>query len=627
MAHDFAKLAFEGKGRWNGGRMFFGIGGSLLITSFMSLWIFGESLQSSMSAMGAAIFMGAPLIWNTGKDLFRNSSEMNELAALGVLATFASGQFITSGLISFVMLLAAMLEHRSARGARDSLEALIDLRPSTAWKLQDREWIEVSVEAISAGDEVKVKPGERFPVDGTIVEGRSTVDQATVTGESMPADKGSGDPVYAGTVNLTGVLVCQVTSVGSDTTLGKVQELIGQAEGTKTPVMRIIDRYARWYVPSVMLLAGAVLFATRDISRAVAMVVVACPCSILLSGPTAIVASLGSAARMGILIKDVAHLEIAEKLTAMVFDKTGTVTTGKLQVTDIEVSSGWDRSDLLAFACGVERDSAHPVAISLHKKANQMGIDVPQGSSVTEHHGKGVQGIVEDRTVHVGKRSWLREIGVAVPEDEGAFSGRSLLGVAVDLSWVGQIAMEDGIKPGLPQALRALDMQGVEKKFLLSGDRESVVKRVGELMTVSDCRWDMLPQDKMEYVRSLIEKGEMVGVVGDGVNDGPALSAGHLSIAMGAAGSDVAISSSSIALMNDDIRKVPVVLDLARETLGTIRQNLRIAFGSIAVSMVLGAAGVIHPAAAAVLHGVTSLAVVLNSAKLVRFQEVTEGDS
>nr|WP_321502326.1 cation-translocating P-type ATPase [uncultured Dethiosulfovibrio sp.] len=619
MAHDFARRIVDGDRCWRGSRLFFGIGGSLLASSIISLWIYGESLHSSMVAMAAAVFMGTPLLWHAVGDLLKGSSEMNELAALGVLATFASGQFLTSALISFVMLLAAMLENRSAKGARDSLEVLMDLRPRTAWALRGREWEEVPVEDLNGGDEVKVRPGEGFPVDGVVLDGRSTVNQATITGESMPADKGPGDPVYAGTVNLTGVLVCQVTSVGKETTLGKVQDLIAQAECTKTPVMRIIDRYARWYVPTIMVLAGATLFVTRDLSRAVAMVVVACPCSILLSGPTAIVASLASAARMGILIKDVAHLEIAEKLTAMVFDKTGTVTTGELQVVEIEPSPEWSWSDLLALACGVERDSCHPVAMSLQRKAGEAGIDIPLSSSVIEHHGKGVQGEVEGKTVLVGRIKWLEDLGVSVPDALGTFPGRSLLGVAVNRSWAGQIAMEDGIKPELVEAMRNLDDYGIERKILLSGDRESVVRRVGGIMEISECFWDMLPQDKMEYVRSMIDRGDIVGVVGDGVNDGPALSAGHLAIAMGAAGSDVAISSASIALMNDDIRKVPEVLGLARETLRVIRQNLRIAFGSIGLSMILGALGVIHPAAAAVLHGVTSLTVVLNSAKLMKY--------
>ena len=620
MAHEFARRAIKGGSRCGGSRLFFGIGGSLLITSFISLLLYGDSLQSSITAMVAAVFMGAPLMVNTVRGLLLGLSEMDELAALGILATFVSGQFLTSGLISFVMLLAAMLENRSARGARDSLEALIDLRPPTAWALRGREWEEVPVEDLSIGDEVKVKPGDRFPVDGIVLDGRSTVDQATITGESMPADKGPGDAVYAGTVNLTGVVVCQVTLVGEDTTLGKVRDLISKAEGTKTPVMRIIDRYARWYVPSIMALAGAVLFITRDLSRAVAMVVVACPCSILLSGPTAIVASLGSAARMGILIKDVAHLEMAEKLTAMVFDKTGTVTTGELQAVEVAPSHPWGASELLALACGVERDSGHPVAISLHREAKKMGIAVPEGRSVVEYHGKGVEGEVDGRIVRVGKRSWLRALGIPVPDEDGAFSGRSLLGVGVDLSWAGQIAMEDGIKPGLVDALERLENYGISRKVLLSGDRGSVVRRVGGIMGVSECRWDMLPKDKMDYVRSMIEEGEIVGVVGDGVNDGPALSAGHLSIAMGAAGSDVAISSASIALMNDDIRNVPEFLGLADETLKTIRQNLRIAFGAIGISLALGSLGVIHPAVAAVLHGMTSLAVILNSARIMRYQ-------
>ncbi len=617
MAHDFARSMMDGYR----GRFFLGTGTGLLLSVFASRWIYGDGLQFSVISMVAALFLGTPLVFQAGKEVARCASDMNELAALGVIATFASGRFVTSGLISFVMLLAAMLERRSARGARDSLEALLELRPPVARvQSQDGGWEEVGVELLSPGHRVMVKPGEIFPVDGVILDGESAVNQSTITGESMPVDKGPGDSIYAGTVNLTGPVVCEVGSIGEDTALGKVQSLISQAEKTKTPVMRIIDRHVRWYVPAIMLMAGAVLFVTRDLDRAVAMVVVACPCSILLSCPTAIVASLGSAARMGILIKDVAQLETAEKIDSMVFDKTGTVTTGELRVVEVASSDGWSDGAVLAVAAGLERHSTHPVALSVCRRAAETGEMPKETRLIREHHGRGISGLVDGRPVAVGKRAWIEELGIPISSGD-PFPGRSVLAVAVDRRLVGEIVMEDGIRDGLQEALTDLRAQGVENIVLLSGDRESVVKRVGGIMEASDCRWDMLPHDKMEYVEAAIENGATVGVVGDGINDGPALSAGSLSIAMGSAGSDVAISSSAIALMNDDIRKVPMVLRLARTTLGVIRQNLLVAFGSIGISLILGAMGVIHPVAAALLHGGTSLAVVLNSARLMKLGE------
>ncbi|MCF4114944.1 MULTISPECIES: heavy metal translocating P-type ATPase [Dethiosulfovibrio] len=620
MAHDFVRKIVEGGERSSGGFFFFFIGGSLLIASLFSISIYGYEERTSLLSMGAAVFMGTPLLLRAVRELFEESSEMNELAALGVTATFVSGRFITSATISFVMVLSALLEGRSARGARESLKELLDLKPPKGTVFRDGEWLTVDAEDLVVGDEVRIIPGERLPVDGVVLDGETSINESTITGESLLAGKKSGDEVYAGTVNLTGTVICRVKSVGSETTLGKVQEMISDAEKSRTPVMRMIDRYARWYVPVVMLLSGAVFFVTGDLDRVVSIVVVACPCSILLAGPTAVVALLGVSARLGVLIKDIAHLEVAERITAIVFDKTGTVTTGRLEVTEISPCGFMNEEELLSLACSLERDSSHPVARSLCEKAGFLGLNFLPSEEMKEVHGMGVFGKVRDKSVMVGRRSWLLSFGVDVPDIEDSHFGQSVLYVAVNGVFAGEIFLEDRVKDDVKSSLVEIRNRGVDKIVLLSGDRKTVVERVSQSIGVSFWEFGMLPHQKMDYVTAMKNEGDVVAVVGDGVNDGPALSAGDLSIAMGAAGSGVAISSSSIALMKDDISKIPLVIDLAREALSIMRQNLHFALIAVTLSMILGAVGVLHPIAAAVLHGGTSLTVVFNSARLVRFK-------
>ncbi|MCF4152134.1 cadmium-translocating P-type ATPase [Dethiosulfovibrio sp. F2B] len=620
MAHDFARKIVEGGERSLGGFFFFFVGGCLLIASLFSISIYGYGERTSLLSMGAAVFMGTPLILRAVRELFEESSEMNELAALGVTATFVSGRFITSATISFVIVLSALLEGRSARGARESLKELLDLKPPKGTVFRDGVWLNVEAGDLVVGDELRIIPGERVPADGVVLNGETSINESTITGESLPAEKKGGDDVYAGTVNLTGTVICRVTSVGSETTLGKVQKMISDAEKSRTPVMRMIDRYARWYVPVVMLLSGAVFFVTGDLDRVVSMVVVACPCSILLAGPTAVVALLGVAARLGVLIKDVSHLEVAERLTTIVLDKTGTVTTGHLEVMEISSCDPINKKRLLSLACSLEKDSSHPIARSLCEKASFMGLDFLPTEAMKEVHGMGVLGKVDGRSVMVGRRSWILSSGVDVPDIENSHFGQSVLFVAVDGVFAGEIYLEDRVKDDVKSSLLDIRNRGVDKIILLSGDRKTVVERVSEAIGVSFWESGMLPHQKMDYVSELKEKGEIVAVVGDGVNDGPALSAGDLSIAMGAAGSGIAISSSSIALMKDDISKIPLVMDLAKESLTIMRQNLHFALIAITLSMILGAVGVLHPIAAAILHGGTSLAVVFNSARLMRFK-------
>jgi Cd2+/Zn2+-exporting ATPase len=431
--------------------------------------------------------------------------------------------------------------------------------------------------------------------------------------------------VFAGTNNLTGVLDIAVTKVGKDTTLGKVQSLIIQAEQTKIPIMRIIDRYVKWYTPTILMIAGIVLFFTRDIDRAITILVVSCPCALILATPTAMVAAISASARLGILIKNVADLEVAGKMTAMVFDKTGTVTTGRLYVTKLTPAEGVSPAELLAAAAAAEQMSKHPAARALQEVAREANLSLPGPDNFEETPGKGVTAVIDSAKVVVGRDTFLREnkvniVGVPDPSlhEEQGFS---TLYVGRNSRCLGWIGLQDKTRPEAQQAIKELFDVGVKRITMLTGDRTEVANRVAAELGCTDFKAQCLPQDKLAIVEQIKKNGHTVVVVGDGINDAPALAAGDLGIAMGAAGSDVAINSASIALMSDDLKRLPFLVRLSRKTRGVINQNLGFGIAFIILGDTAAAAAWLPAAYAAVLHFVGSLIVVFNSARLVRYGE------
>jgi Cd2+/Zn2+-exporting ATPase len=398
------------------------------------------------------------------------------------------------------------------------------------------------------------------------------------------------------------VIDLKVTRAGEDTTLGKVRKLILQAERTRTPIMRMIDRYAGWYTPTILMLAGIVLFFTRNeggMYRAIAMLVVACPCALILAVPTAMVAALSCAARLGILIKDVSTLELAKDLTAVVFDKTGTLTTGELEVSRLRPAPGIDSVDLLTTAAAVEQMSKHPVAQAVIRIARKANVALVEPAEFAEQAGRGVSGRVDGQAVLVGRQSWLAEQGLdmSVLRDESMAEpeGLSTLYVARNGRLLGWIGLEDRTRPEARRALDQLREMGIHELVMVTGDRWSVARRVAREMGCSEVQAEVLPADKLELVAALRQRKHVVAVVGDGVNDAPALAAGDLSVAMGAAGSDVAINSASVALMNNDLLRLPFLLRLSRRTVGVIHQNLLFGVGFIVVMLTLGALGYVKP--------------------------------
>jgi len=607
-------------------------GGVLLISSGVAgrRFLYGAgSFQAELLAMLGAVLMGVPIVLHAVKGFVKKEMHMDELAALAILAAFANKNYVAAGTIAFFMLLSELVESRTALGARASIESLIKLTPTQANLIErDGTEREVKVSELKPGDTIRVRPGDNIPADGEVTRGFSSVNEATITGESLPVDKVPGMQVFAGTSNLTGALDITVTKAGKDTTLGKVQSLIIQAEQTKIPIMRIIDRYVKWYTPTILMIAGIVWFFTQEVNRAIAILVISCPCALILATPTAMVAAISASARLGVLIKNVADLEIAGKITAMVFDKTGTVTTGRLYVTKLTPAEGIKPAELLAVAASAEQMSKHPAARALQEVAKEANLSLPAIEDFRETPGKGVSAAVEGAKVLVGRDSFLKENGIDVsnvPDPRlHEEQGFSTLYVSRDSSCIGWIGLQDKTRPEARKAVEELREFGVKRITMLTGDRPEVANRVAAELGCTDFKSQCLPQDKLAIVEQIKKDGHTVVVVGDGINDAPALAAGDLGIAMGAAGSDVAINSASIALMSDDLERLPFLVRLSRRTRRVIAQNLGFGIAFIILGIAAAAAAWLSTIYAALLHFVGSLVVVFNSARLVRFGEELE---
>ena len=507
MAHDILKGSVEAQtGRTSLLIIGILIGGVLVACSYVADWVFAAqsvteggktyNFYSDSLALLGALLLGIPIIVHAGQGLLHGETNMDELVALAVVAAIAAINYKAAGAVAFFLLLANLIETRTALGARASIEGLVRLAPKKAHRIKPDGGEElIDPRSLVAGNTVRVRPGDNIPADGVVMTGSSSVNQANVTGESMPVDKSTGDEVFSGTNNLTGSIDVQVTRAGEDTTLGKVQKLILQAEKTRIPIMRMIDRYAGWYTPTILMLAGAVLFFTRDqggMERAVTMLVVACPCALILAVPTAMVAALSCAARLGILVKDVSTIEAAKNITAFVFDKTGTLTTGELSMSQMGPFENTDAVDLLATAASAEFLSKHPVARAVVAKAQEAKVALTAPSTFEEISGQGVRAQVNGLTVLVGRGSWISQQGIdvsvmqksAYPEPEGL----STLYVVRDGQLLGWIGLEDRTRIEARAAMEEFRQLGIEHLVMVTGAQlPSHSARRARAKWASDC--------------------------------------------------------------------------------------------------------------------------------------------
>jgi len=635
MAHDHLSLQAE-TGRATARLIATLLGGVLVLSSFFAQWVFSDhtalhgateaNYYRDVLAACGALLLAIPLWKHALECLFSGHMHMDELVALAILAAFAIGEYQTAGVVAFFLLVGSLIETRTALGARSAIEGLMQLTPTKGSRLlDDGSEEEVEAHLLRPGDMVVIRPGDNVPADGIIVKGHSTINEANITGESLPAEKIEGDEVFGGTNNITGAMEVKVTKSGADTTLGRVQDLILDAESSKIPLMRMIDQYSAWYTPITLMLAGVVWFFTRDMKVTISILVIACPCALILATPTAIVAALSASARLGVYIKEAGNIEWARKLTAIVFDKTGTLTTGELAVTRLMPAPDVDPAVLLTVAASVEQLSTHPVARAIRAVAEKARVQLQDASNFKEVSGKGVQADLAGQTVMVGRQTWVKEHGadlsVLADDKYREPEGLSTLYVVQGEKCLGWVGLEDRTRPEAKLALEELHEMGIRDLIMVTGDRWSVARRVAQEMGCSDVQAEVLPQDKLALVHALKAKGHTVAVVGDGVNDAPALAAGNLGVAMGAAGSDIAMNSASVALMSSDLRRLPFMVGLSRATTRVIWQNLIFGVSFIIVGEIAIIFKLVGPMLAALLHTLSSAIVVFNSARMVRYGE------
>jgi Cd2+/Zn2+-exporting ATPase len=600
-----------------------------VLNAFVVDWAFDQGhTVASVSAFLGAIILGYPIVWTAMRDIYRGVLSINELVAIAVLAAFASSDYKTAGVVAFFMLLGEIIETRTAEGARASIESLIKLTPTKARRIMGQTEEEIAAKDLAVGDVIRIRPGDNVAADGVILSGQGSFNQATITGESLPVDKKPGDEVFAGTQNLTGVLEIKVSRAGQDTTLGRVRELILAAEKTKLPIMKIVDQYMGFYTPLVLVIAALVWAFTRRLDNVISVIIFSCPCAFILATPTAMVAALSAAARLGILIKNVADIELAAKINAFVFDKTGTLTTGELAVSRLAPLGDTKPAELLRVAASAEKYSNHPTAKALAQLAKEAGVPLIEPKDFTETAGRGIKAHVNGSLVLVGRAQWLKDNGVdgdfAKSVDLNETEGWSLIFVAEAGRCIGWVGLQDQTRAEARESLADLKTSGVRRIAMISGDRQPVASRVAREIGCEESRGECLPQNKVDFVKSVKAKGYQVAVVGDGVNDAPALAAGDIGIAMGAAGSEVAIHSATIALMNNDLRRLPFLVKLSRSTRAVINQNFLFGVAFIIGGMTLAALGKVPPILAAAMHTAGSLIVVFNSARLVRKGEELE---
>jgi Cd2+/Zn2+-exporting ATPase len=524
----------------------------------------------------------------------RLASDMNLLMTVAVLGAVGIGAWSEGAAVAFLFALSELLESFSVARARRAIQSLLKLAPQTALLKDGERFAEVPVEKVHIGDIIAVKSGARIPLDGAIVNGNSSIDQAPITGESMPVEKKQGDQVFAGTINGEGSLEVRVTKSYSDTTLSKIIHLVEEAQSQKALSQRFVDVFAKYYTPSVMALAALVFLLPPLISgapwgvwfyRALVLLVIACPCALVISTPVSIVSGLTAMARRGVLIKGGAFLEAIGKLKALAVDKTGTITEGRPRVTGIVPINATDEVKILRIAAAIDTHSDHPLALALVKYAEERGVDFPRSGNYKTHIGRGAEGEVDGHHYFVGNHRFAHELAICSEAIENVLEdieeqGQSVMVVGhkphADCAGevLGIIAVGDTMRPNAPDAIRSLHATGVQKVVMLSGDNQRTVNAIARQAGVDEAYGDLLPDQKIEHVRKLLAAYGQVGMIGDGVNDAPAMAAATIGIAMGAAGTDTAIETANIALMKDDLSKVAEAVHLGRKTLRIIQTNI-----------------------------------------------------
>ncbi|MDI3330451.1 MAG: cation-translocating P-type ATPase [Micrococcus sp.] len=610
-------------------------GGAWNLTVSPQWWIdAGEHAHSlshgftlaNLFMLAAAVVAGYGIVVKAVRALTVRVIGIDLLVAIAAIGALLIGNFWEAAAVTFLFAIGHALEAATLNKTRSALAELVAVAPDTALVLRDGEQVEVPAHQVRRGENVLVKNGAKVPVDGQVVAGTAAIDEASITGESIPVEKSTSDQVFAGTVSRGGFLQVLATGVGADTTLARIIHRVEEAQDAKARTQAFIDRFSRWYTPAVIVLALVTWLLTQDVVLALTLLVIGCPGALVISIPVAIVAGIGRAARNGILIKGGEYLETAAKISAVAVDKTGTLTQGTPQLTDIVVLNPvLDRTEVLHWAAAAEAGSEHPLAKPILDSAREAGVG-PDGipDAVTPVPGKGIVADVGGRRVLVGNPPLLvqynitDDAGSAVVARDLAAAGRTPMIVAVDSAVIGVIAVADQVRADAPAMVARLHDAGVQKVVMLTGDTRLVAEAIGAKTGIDEIHASLLPEDKLDAVAELQRQGHTVAMVGDGVNDAPALATADIGVAMGAAGSAVAVETADIALMGDNLLKLPESISLAKRTVNVMKQNIAIALATVVVLLAGVFAGGVTMSVGMLVHEASVLVVILNAMRLMR---------
>ena len=583
-----------------------------------------------LAAILSGIWLVIPKAWHSAISL---RPDMNLLMTIAVIGAAAIGEWFEAATVAFLFSVSLLLESWSVGRARRAIAALMDLTPPVARiRSKDGSMKEVAPDDVAVGDIFVVRPAEKIPLDGIVTEGNSDVNQAPITGESVPVDKQLGSELFAGTINGDGVLAAKCTKLATDTTLASIIRMVGEAQSRRAPSEKWVEKFARVYTPAIMALALTILVVppllfggqwSDWLYRSLVLLVIACPCALVISTPVSVVAGLAAAARNGVLIKGGVFIEAPATLNAIAMDKTGTLTEGKPAVVEVVPLSGHDDTELLERVAALESHSNHPLAKAILAEAHRRGVTIPHADSFEILQGKGATGTFNGKPYWLGSHRYLEERGQETPEVHKQLeamqdAGRSVVVVGNDTHVCGYITLADQLRPVASETIRQLRDAGIEHLVMLTGDNQGTADAIAVEAGIDEVHAELLPADKVAAVETLVEKYEQVAMVGDGVNDAPALGRATLGIAMGAAGSDAAIETADIALMSDDLSKLPWLIHHSRRTVSIIRQNI---FFSLAVKVffvVLTFAGFASLWAAIAADMGASLLVIFNGLRLLR---------
>ena len=606
-----------------------------LVAGLLTSSNYGEMNGAAISLFAIAIVVGGTSMFIDGlKNLVRFEFDMNTLMTIAIIGAAIIGEWREAAVVVLLFAISEALESYSMNKARQSISSLVDIAPSTATIRRNGETFELATEDIRIGDVLIVKPGQKLAMDGTVLSGQSTVNQAAITGESVPVTKGIDDTVFAGTLNEEGSLEVTVTKLVEDTTIAKIIHLVEDAQAEKAPSQKFIDKFAKYYTPAIIVIAALTavvppLFGAdwqTWIYQGLAVLVVGCPCALVVSTPVAIVTAIGNAARQGVLIKGGVHLEEMGHIKTVAFDKTGTLTKGYPEITDMKTAEGLIETEVLQAVATVERLSQHPLARAIVNASDARGLPVLQAVNFQSVTGKGATADVDGRHVSVGSIRWIKEL-VHIPTDveqhatELQGQGKSVMAAVIDGTFAGLFAVADPVRTESKFVLERLKAIGIDTTVMLTGDDPTTAQAIARTLGIDDVRAGLMPEDKLNAIRELSEGKKRVAMIGDGVNDAPALAAASVGIAMGGAGTDAALETADIALMADDLEQLPYTVKLSRKTLRTIKENIMFAVGLKIAALLLVIPGWLTLWIAIFADMGATLLVVLNSLRLMRIQK------